>query len=298
MTDAVLLSLPSGIGPAKRLARQLDIDCHEIAVHQFPDSELLVTAKPVAPVTIVYAPLDRPNDKLIALLLASEALRREGARRLVLVAPYMCYMRQDTAFHSGEAVSQKVIGKLVAEAFDRVITVDAHLHRTKSLAAVFPRIEADELSATPALAKALFQFAHAPQTIIVGPDEESEGWVRDLAGRLGLVHTVARKVRRGDRSVEISFPDSQSISGCNVLLLDDMVSSGGTIVACAKALRTANCQSIDVVITHALFNPETAASFVAAGIRSVRSADTVPHPSNSIELAEVLAHALACEIRP
>ena len=127
MTDAVLLSLPSGFEPAQRLARRLDIDCHEIAVHQFPDGELLVTAKPVAPVTIVYAPLDRPNDKLISLLLASEALRSEGARRLVLVAPYMCYMRQDTAFHSGEAVSQKVIGKLLADAFDRVITVDAHL---------------------------------------------------------------------------------------------------------------------------------------------------------------------------
>jgi ribose-phosphate pyrophosphokinase len=195
-------------------------------------------------------------------------------------------------------VSQRVIGELLADAFDRIITVDAHLHRTKSLGAVFPGIETDDLSATPAIVEALSAAANAPQTIIVGPDEESECWVRDLAGRLGLPHMVAKKVRHGDRDVEISFADRRLIAESNVLLLDDMASSGGTIIACAQALQSAGTRSIDVVITHALFGPETAASFVAAGIRSVRSTDSVPHPSNAFELAEVLARALARELGP
>ncbi len=96
-----------------------------------------------------------PNDKLISILFAAEALRRNGAERLVLVAPYLCYMRQDAAFKAGEAISQKVVGRLLAETFDRVITVDAHLHRTKTIQSVFPGIEAEDLSAMPAIADVL-----------------------------------------------------------------------------------------------------------------------------------------------
>ena len=71
---------------------------------------------------------------------------------------------------------------------------------------------------------------------MVGPDIESLPWVNDLAGRLGLTHTVGQKTRRGDRSVEIVFAESRLFEGQPVLLFDDIVSSGGTLVACAKAL--------------------------------------------------------------
>src|SRR5438552_1328074 len=81
------------------------------------------------------------------LIFTAEPLRRGGAKRLILLAPYLCYMRQDTAFHEGEAVSQKTIGALIACCVDRVITVDAHLHRTHDIGAVFPGIAADNLSA-------------------------------------------------------------------------------------------------------------------------------------------------------
>ena len=112
---------------------------HEIAIHAFPDGEMRVTVGPASATTIIYASLDRPNDKLIALMFAAEALRRGGAKRLVLVAPYLCYMRQDTAFHEGEAISQKVIGPFLARYIDRVITVDAHLHRTPDIEARISR---------------------------------------------------------------------------------------------------------------------------------------------------------------
>ena len=128
---------------------------HEIAIHSFPDGEMRVTVGPAAATTIVYVSLDRPNDKLIALMLAAEALRRGGAKRLVLVAPYLCYMRQDAVFHEGEANSQKVIGRLLARCVDRVVTVDAHLHRTPDITAVFPGIQSDNLSAMPAISDAL-----------------------------------------------------------------------------------------------------------------------------------------------
>ncbi len=296
MSEATIQSLPSGARDAKRLAAQLGLPSQEIALHRFPDGEIKVTVGPAAATTIIYAPLDQPNDKLIAILFAAEALRRAGARRLVLVAPYLCYMRQDAAFGEGEAISQKAVGRLIAGIVDRVITVDAHLHRTADIKAVFPGIAAENLSAMPAIANALRSTGIDPATIVVGPDAESRPWVSDLAGRLGLAHMVAQKIRRGDHSVEINFPETASIAGRPVLMVDDIVSSGGTLITCAGALRAAGATAIDAVITHALFPAAMAADFAKAGIRSIRSTSSVPHPTNAIPLDELLASALRGEV--
>lgn len=295
MNAVAVHSLPSAARDAALLASRLNVPLHDIGLHRFPDGELRVTVAPAAATTILYMPLDQPNDKLLTLLFAAEALRRGGAKRLVLVAPYLCYMRQDMAFHEGEAVSQKVIGGLIARTVDRVITVDAHLHRTKDIRDVFPGIEAQDLSAMPAIAEAL-RGSLAPGTIVVGPDEESQPWVSDLAGRLGAGWAVAKKMRRGDRAVEMSFDDTTRFAGRAVLLADDMVSSGGTLIACAKALTAAGATKIDAVIVHALFPPEAAGEFLRAGIASVRSANSVPHSTNAIALDEILAAALRSEM--
>jgi ribose-phosphate pyrophosphokinase len=286
--------LPSAADAAGRLAARLGISLHAIAVHRFPDEELRVTVGAASETTIVFASLHQPNDKVLALSFASEALRRGGAKRLVLVAPYLCYMRQDTAFHEGEAVSQKVIGELLAEAFYRVVTVDAHLHRTSNIRDVFPASEADDLSAMPAVAEAL-RASIDRQTVIAGPDEESRPWVGDLAARLGLEFAVARKSRRGDRAVDVTFPDPARLANRPMLLVDDIVSSGATLSACAKALQSAGATSVDAVVTHALFPPEVVGALFAAGIRSVNSTDSVPHPTNAIALDGVLAEALRKE---
>ena len=296
MNKLAIQSLPSCAGDAKRLASRLGLALQEISLHRFPDGEMRVTVGQAASTTIIYASLDQPNDKLLAILFAAEALRRADARRLVLLAPYLCYMRQDTAFHEGEAISQRAVGRLIAATVDRIITVDAHLHRTSDIRAVFPGIEAENLSAMPAIADALRITGIDPATIVVGPDAESRPWVSDLAGRLGLAHAVAQKIRRGDRAVEIGFAEPALVAGRPVLLVDDIVSSGGTLIACAKALLAAGASAVDAVITHALFPPEMASGFAEAGIRSIRSTSSVPHPTNSIPLDELLANSLRREM--
>ena len=296
MSPAIIQSLPSSSRDATRLAARLGIPFHEIAIHRFPDGEIRVTATPASPVTIIYASLDRPNPKLIALILAADALRRGGAKRLVLLAPYLCYMRQDTAFREGEAISQKAIGAIIAACVDRVITVDAHLHRTPDIGAVFPGISSDNLSAMPAIAVALRKTGLDPATIVVGPDAESEPWVSDLASQLGLSHTVAQKTRLGDRSVGIGFPDPIRVAGRPALIIDDIVSSGGTMIACTKALKSAGATMIDAVITHALFPEELCAVMIQSGIRSIRSTNSVPHSTNAISLDNLFIDALLDEM--
>jgi ribose-phosphate pyrophosphokinase len=288
--------LPSSSRDAAALAARLGVPFHGIAIHPFPDGEIRVTVGPAAATTIVYASLDHPNDKLIALMFAAEALRRSGARRLVLVAPYLCYMRQDTAFVEGEAISQKVVGPLLARCFDRVVTIDAHLHRTPDIASVFPGIRSDNLSAMPAISDALRSSGLDPATIVVGPDAESLPWVSDLAGRLGLLHTVATKIRRGDRSVAIEFQDHACIAGRPALIVDDIVSSGGTIITCARALDAAGATAVDVVVTHALFPEAAHREMISAGIRSIRSTRSVPHFTNAIVLDDLFMHALKDEL--
>jgi ribose-phosphate pyrophosphokinase len=292
----VIHSLPSAASDAGRLASRFGVAMHEIALHRFPDGELRVTVGPAAPTTVIYSSFDRPNDKLIAVLFAAEALRRDGAERLVLLAPYLCYMRQDAAFQKGEAISQKVVGRLLAGVVDRVITVDAHLHRTTNIQSVFPGIEADNLSAMPAIADALRSAGLDPGTVVVGPDAESRPWASELAGRLGVAHAVAQKTRRSDRSVDIVFSDPTVLAGRPVLLVDDIVSSGGTLMACAQALTAAGATAIDAIITHALFPAELTGEFVRAGIRSVRSTHSVPHSTNAIALDDIFVAALVNEM--
>lgn len=294
---AAIQSLPSSSRDAARLASRLGIPFHEIAVHGFPDGEIRVTVGPAASTTIIYASLDRPNEKLISLMFAIEALRRGGANRLVLLAPYLCYMRQDTSFHEGEAISQQAIGAMLARCVDRVVTVDAHLHRTPDIGAVFPGIGSDNLSAMPAVADALRKTGIDPGTVVVGPDTESRPWVVDLADRLGLPRTAAQKTRRGDRSVEIGFPDPTLLAGHPALIVDDIVSSGATMIACAKALRSAGATMIDAVVTHALFPEDLCRDMALSGIRSIRSTHSVPHATNAIPLDDLFVNALQDEMK-
>ena len=127
---SVILNFPEYQTQAQHLAEALSIACHSIDVHHFPDKESRITL-PDIPMkhAIIYCGLEKPNDKLIELLLTVKTLQEHNCKRTSLVAPYLCYMRQDMAFHKGEAVSQDIIGQYLAELFDDIVTVDAHLHR-------------------------------------------------------------------------------------------------------------------------------------------------------------------------
>jgi len=115
---------------AESLANALGLPYREVEVHRFPDTECKLRLPSGLPERVVICrSLDRPDTKLVELLLTSATARELGARELTLVAPYLCYMRQDTAFQPGEAISQRIIGRFLAELFDSLITVDPHLHR-------------------------------------------------------------------------------------------------------------------------------------------------------------------------
>jgi ribose-phosphate pyrophosphokinase len=280
--------------PAQALADALGIELALIDLHTFPDGELLPTIAAPADTTIVYRSLARPNDKLMALCLACDAWRQGGVRRLVLAAPYLCYLRQDAVFAPGQPNSQRVIGELLGSRFDRILTVDAHLHRTPALSAIFPRIETTDLSAAPVIAEWLRQ-THPDIECIVGPDVESEKWVGPAATRLGIGSLLMTKERHGDRDVRLVLNKPDTIAGRAVALIDDVCSSGGTLIAATKLLKGAGAREIVVCVTHALFDNAAEQGLLKAGASKIVSTDAITHSTNAIALAPLLAEALQIE---
>jgi ribose-phosphate pyrophosphokinase len=220
-------------------------------------------------------------------VLLADTARALGSRHLTLVAPYLAYMRQDRAFAPGESVSQAIVGRLLAERFDRVITVDPHLHRTPELGQAVPAKQAVALSAAPLIGA--WVRAREPHALLLGPDAESEQWVQAAAAEQ-LDCAVCTKHRNGDRAVQIELP-ARTLAGRHVVLLDDIASTGNTLIECAKLVLAAGAASVEAAVTHALLDPASTAHLAAAGIRALTSTDTVPHPSNRIRTAGLIASA-------
>jgi len=285
----VIFAFPECLEPAARLADAMKRAMAPLELHHFPDGETLLRAAPAPEVSILYRSLDRPNAKIFELLLAASALRDGGARQVVLVAPYLAYMRQDKAFHPGEAVSQKVLGELIAGHFDGLITIDPHLHRIASLADMVPGIPALALSAASVLAAAI---ATDGAPVLVGPDSESRQWVESIAAPAALDILVGEKRRLGDRSVEMAIPGIETVKGRPVVLVDDVVSSGVTLVEAARLALGAGASRVEAAVTHCLAGAEDIAAMREAGISRLIATDTVPGPQASAHVAGLIADAL------
>lgn len=285
-----LHAFPDSLVFARKLGSALGWPLERIALHHFPDWESLVRVRATpGAAAIVVRSLDDPNAKLVELLLAADALRRAGASSLTLVAPYLAYMRQDCVFTPGEPVSQRVVGALLGGAFDQVLTVEAHLHRVSALGEVFP-CRAESLPAAPALADWLRK--RVAGALLVGPDEESEPWVQSLAALAGLPFRIGTKRRRGDAEVELSLPPLPA-GASRAVLVDDIASTGATLAAGARALRDVGVASVDALVVHAVFAAGSLAALREAGIAHIVSTDTIPHPTNEVGVAPLLAAALA-----
>jgi len=285
MTCAVF-GFAEQVPASERLAHALGVTHRLVSVRAFPDGESLVQVEPAPTTALLYRSLDHPNDKLVEILLAASALRDNGATRVILIAPYLAYMRQDAAFQPGEAVSQQVIGKILVDHFDAVLTLDPHLHRTHSLGAIMPGIEAVSMSAAPLLAAALDA---SDDPLLVGPDAEARQWVERIASRMRLEFVLGRKRRDGDRQVRLEIPDADRASGRRVVLVDDLISSGATLVAAARLLRDARAAKVEAMATHCLAGLADLQQLSDAGISSISATDSVVSPVGTLPIATFLA---------
>ncbi|MDD1611559.1 MAG: ribose-phosphate diphosphokinase [Methylococcaceae bacterium] len=286
----LILAFPDYLPQAERLAARLGLPLAEIEVHHFPDGESFIALPPDLPEHVLFCrSLNQPNDKLIELLLSAREARELGIKRLTLIAPYLCYMRQDFANRPGVAVSQRHIGKLLAELFDDVITVDPHLHRIARLQQAIPLNHAISLNATAAIAS--FLKHKLDNALLLGPDSESRQWVATLAGMTGFAFQVADKVRFGDTQVTLTLPDA-NYREQPVVIVDDMASTGRTLARAAELLKAKGASKIYAVVTHALFCGDAERVIQDAGVAAIWSTDSIDHATSCITLDGLLADAV------
>ncbi|HZD26611.1 MAG TPA: ribose-phosphate pyrophosphokinase [Alphaproteobacteria bacterium] len=277
---------------AKGLRGGLGAEPGELEMRRFPDGEsyLRYRSEVAGRDVVLLCSLDRPNGKIADLVFAAAAARDLCARRVGLVAPYLAYMRQDTRFQSGEAVSSVYFGRMLSHWVDWVVTVDPHLHRHASLDEVLsvPSVVAH---AAPALARWIAGEIKAP--LLVGPDAESGQWVSSVADLAGAPFVVLEKVRRGDRDVRVSLPHVERWRGHTPVLVDDIVSTGRTMIETVRHLRDEGLAAPVCLAVHGLFAGNAYRELLDAGAARIVTTNAVPHESNAIDISALLADAAA-----
>lgn len=258
----------------------------------FPDGESLVTIEEGLDgidVALV-ASLHNPDELALPLRFAAATAREFGARSVGLIAPYLAYMRQDKRFNSGEAVSAPLFARFLEESFDWLVTADPHLHRNPKLSELY-RMPVRRVATAPLIADWLRN--NLPNAILIGPDGESEQWVADIANRAGFPYQILTKTRRGDRDVEVSLPLIDAAFSRIPVIVDDIVSSGRTSIETLGHLKRLGLPPAVSVVIHPVFAGEAYAQLLAAGAARVVSTDSIPHHSNAISIASLLAMASA-----
>lgn len=284
----VLIAVPGSEDHAHRLGTRLGRDVIVPEVRQFPDGELYVRMPREALSGTVAIVGNLSHDNFLRVAFLAGTARDLGATAVGLVAPYLAYMRQDSVFNPGEGITQRYFAKLVSSSVDWLVTVDPHLHRVHTLEGIYS-IPTTIARAAPAIARWITGEVQKP--VLVGPDAESRQWVAAVADSCGAPFVILEKTRRGDRDVSVSAPDYQ-FNGHSPVVIDDIVSTGRTMVEATKMLRAAGAAAPMCVAIHAVFADAVQDTLVAAGAKGIVTCDTIPHASNRICIADSLADAV------
>lgn len=289
--NLIVFALPGNEAIARSLATALGAELGVSEVRHFPDGDsyIRLDTSVAGKTVILVSTLDRADEKFLPLSFMAATARDLGAICVGLVCPYLAYMRQDKRFRPGEAVSSVYFAKLLSETLDWLVTVDPHLHRHHSLDEIFS-IPAVALHAAPYLASWIKD--NVPEPVLIGPDSESEQWVAAVASGAGAPYVVLDKVRNGDRDVEVSVPDLGKDAGRTPVLVDDIISTGRTMIAGIRHLTTTGHRPPVCVGVHAVFAGDAYAALHAAGAAKIVTCNTIPHESNAIDVAAPIAEGV------
>ncbi len=276
---------------AERISRELGNAPFGIPfTKRFPDGELYVrVGGRLEGDDVVVVQSTRTDQDFLELLLLQDAVREAGARRTLVVVPYFGYARQDRRFFPGEPVSARALCRHVELDADIVVTVDLHSAQTLAHFAK-PAFEA---SGIPAIARLLRE---RPTDILVSPDKGGIDRVRRMAQLLDRPWFALEKKRIDSEHVELTLPPELPlpIEGKHLVLIDDVISTGGTIVEAAKLLKKRGAGAISAACTHGLFLRD-AFERIKAVTDEVYSTDTLGNPAEKASVAPDIAQILRRE---
>jgi ribose-phosphate pyrophosphokinase len=260
-------------------------------IKRFPDGEKYLRVLNEVKddhVIVIQSMHHTPDDFLFEYLLLVDTLKDLGAKKVTGFIPYFAYARQDERFKPGEALSFKTVSKLIeAVGTDEIYTIDMHQHRVLSSSDVF-RIPSHNLSAMPLLANYVRKEGKLRDPLVIGPDSEAEQWAKLASETLGTDYDVFEKKRLAADKVEVR-PRRANAKGRDILIVDDIISTGGTIIEASKILLSQGAKRIEVACTHPILATDALNRIRAAGVLNVIGTDTVPGPISYVSVAPLIA---------
>ncbi len=288
----IIIGCSKGVHVAANIAKFAKKKYSELQVNKFPDGETDlrfkcdVRKKVVVLVQSFYGDI---NDALMEVFLAAHTAKDLGAKRVVLMAPYFPYFRQDTRFHPGECVSLPILGKFVDACLSEIYVMDPHLHREKNLKHVF-RIRGHKLTANGLVRDYIKK--HIKNPIIIGPDWESYKWARATAEMIGCESAILKKTRYSSRHVEVALDHDVDLSKHNVVIVDDIISTGHTLLETIKLLRKdLGAKKITCIGIHGVFAEHALSKLKKAKV-SVVTTNTIPNAAAMIDVAREFAEGI------
>ncbi|MDP3998284.1 MAG: ribose-phosphate pyrophosphokinase [bacterium] len=289
MKNIKLFSGTANLPLAQKVAQELGVELGKVEVIRFADTESRVwvnddiKGKNVVLIQSICPPVDQ---NLVEFLLLADALSRGKPKKLIAVVPYFGYARQDKIFREGEALSSQMVARLIELAgFEKLITI--HLHSLNILN--FFKIPVVHLPTASVFAQALTSLKGASDWIITAPDQVAQGCVAELAKILKLTTAFLEKTRdysQKDKPKTTGLVGK--VKGKNVLMFDDLSSTGGTIVGGAKMLKENGAKKIYVALSHMVVEAAADRIIQEKSIAKLFVTDTIPQlPKKKLKVVSV-----------
>ena len=263
---------------ALRIAKTLNLRLAKTTFKKFPDGEIYVKVEDFDDTNVVVQSLNC-NEDVVSLMLLFDAL---NDTEVVAVVPYMGYARQDKAFEDGEAISIRAIARLLESYASKVVTVNIH---SKDAASYFSKLI--DLDAMPIIGN----YFKEQDVVMLSPDFGSYERVKVAAKAANCEFDYLEKRRIDAETVEIA-PKNLDVEGKDVLIVDDIISTGGTIVEATKILLKNGAKSVKAACVHAVLANYALNKLYNAGVTEVIATDTVERVVSKISVAGLISSEL------
>lgn len=275
----------------RKLSRKINANLVKTEIRVFPDGESKITIKGnlSKKKTIVLQSIFPPVDTNLLHCLSLILKAKEISSEVIAVIPYMGYARQDREFLPGEIVTMKVIGKLFKGAgASKVITVDIH----STLGLKHFSVKSKNVTAIPELVK-YFKKLSLKNPLTVSPDQGGKDRAREFAKYFNSDYIALEKKRdRKTGKVEIKNKNVNEVKNRDLILVDDMISTGGSIVKATQFLKKQKCKRVFVACTHGLLMNDAEKKIRKAGVTRIVSTNTIPNKTSLVDVSNTLAKAM------
>jgi ribose-phosphate pyrophosphokinase len=272
---------------AFKVAKLLNTKLTRVEYKRFPDNEIYVRVVDEIndDEAVIINTQKNQNDAIVETILLCDALRDEGVKNITLVAPYLAYARQDKKFNPGEAISIRALAKIYSNIVDKLITINPHETHIKEFFTI-PFIYGD---AIPKLAEYVKDKLENP--IVLAPDKGALEFAKTASEILNAEYDYLEKTRLSPTEIQIA-PKTLDAKDRDVLIIDDIISTGGTMATAVKLLKEQGAKKIIAACVHPVLIGDALNKLYSAGVEEVVGTDTYLSEVSKVSVAEIIVDLL------